>query len=121
MRLQVLFGKVMNFNQKVYTIVKKIPKGRVVSYGQIAAMIGSPRSARVVGWAMHQLDSLFPEQVEQYPWWRVINAKGMISTTCHEHTAQAQKEHLEEDGVTVEEREGSFWVDIEKYRWSREK
>ena len=43
---------------KIYRTVKKIPKGRVASYGQIAAMAGYPRGAQVVGWALHQMDSL---------------------------------------------------------------
>ena len=107
----------MNFNERVYALVKKIPEGTVAAYGQIAVMIGSPRSARAVGWALHQLDRLPSEQATEYPWWRVINARGMISTTCREHTPWMQKELLEKDGVLVSERDGNYWVDMEAYRW----
>lgn len=59
------------FNQ-VYEVVACVPKGMVVSYGQIAAILGSPRSARVVGWAMR----VCPEHL---PWQRVVKADGTIT------------------------------------------
>ena len=77
----------MNFYQKVYLITKQIPKGKVATYGQIAAMISSPRAARIVGWALHLTDSQ-PEL--KLPWQRVINSKGMISTTCLDHPKDYQ-------------------------------
>jgi methylated-DNA-protein-cysteine methyltransferase related protein len=117
----------MNFNKKVYEIVLRIPKGKVATYGQIAALVGSPRAARVVGWAMHAMDKIPaspkrkrgepPEQARHYPWWRVINSRGMISTTCLEHTARTQKDLLVRDGVEVKEREGNSWVDLREYLW----
>ncbi|MCL2357675.1 MAG: MGMT family protein [Defluviitaleaceae bacterium] len=62
----------MNFSQAVYEIVKDIPRGRVISYGEIARMLGNPRGARMVGWAM----SRCPEGL---PWHRVVMADGKIS------------------------------------------
>ena len=63
----------MNFYQQVYKIVKTIPRGRVMTYGQIASLISTPRAARVVGFAMRvSVD-------KKIPWQRVINSQGMIS------------------------------------------
>ena len=59
---------------KIYAAVSRIPKGRVATYGQIAALAGLPRQARLVGYA---LSKLTPESA--VPWHRVVNAKGEIS------------------------------------------
>jgi len=102
----------MNFNQHVYRIVSKVPKGKVATYGQIAAMIGNPRAARQVGWALHALpiDS-------KIPWQRIINRQGMISTTCQEHTPNLQKQLLNKEGVATKEKEGMYYIDLDKYLW----
>lgn len=60
------------FFEQVYAIVRRIPEGRVVSYGQIARMIGRPRAARMVGWAMRSC----PDDI---PWQRVIKSDGSIA------------------------------------------
>ncbi|MFB0536550.1 MAG: MGMT family protein, partial [Anaerolineae bacterium] len=57
-----------DFFSRVYRLVSMIPRGKVASYGQIARMLGSPRGARTVGWALHGL----PEGTD-VPWHRVIN------------------------------------------------
>jgi methylated-DNA-protein-cysteine methyltransferase-like protein len=92
--------------------IRAIPKGRVATYGQIAALAGSPRSAIAVGQILHN-------QTERYdlPWQRVINSRGEISTTCLEHPAQLQAALLRQDGVLVTERGGVFYIDLIKYRW----
>lgn len=104
----------MNFFAKVYFYTKKIPKGKVASYGQIAALCGSPRAARQVGWALHLIPS---EQFKNIPWHRVINSKGYISTTCPEHTPDLQKQMLQKEGVKVVKKKGLWWVDLDKYLW----
>jgi methylated-DNA-protein-cysteine methyltransferase-like protein len=64
------------FFERVYGLVREIPRGRVVTYGQIAAMLGVPRGARAVGWALRAL----PEaQARRVPWHRVVGAGGRIS------------------------------------------
>src|SRR3989338_10041765 len=93
-----------NFSSRVYDVVRRIPKGKVATYGQIAALVGSPRGAQAVGWVMHSLD------VFRYPWHRVINRMGMISTTCETHTRELQKQLLQAEGVEVNERDGDYWV-----------
>jgi len=62
----------MKFSEGVYEIVKQIPTGQVVSYGQIARMLGNPRGARQVGWAMAKCP-------EDLPWHRVVMADGSIA------------------------------------------
>jgi methylated-DNA-protein-cysteine methyltransferase-like protein len=62
----------MKFSEAVYVIVKEIPCGKVISYGQIALKLGNPRGARQVGWAM----SNCPEGL---PWWRVVMADGSVT------------------------------------------
>lgn len=82
------------FKEDVLEIVRMVPKGKVVSYGQVALMVGIPRAAIQVGWVLHEFG-------DKVPWWRVVNKKGRISTTCMEHDANMQKKLLEKDGVKV--------------------
>jgi len=103
-----------NFYQRIYSIVQRIPKGKVATYGQIAALAGSPRGARMVGWALHLIDE---EKSKKVPWQRVINREGRISTTCLEHPADLQKFLLVNEGVEIEEKEGNYWIDLKKFRW----
>lgn len=100
----------MNFKQQVISVVTKIPSGRVVSYGQVAVVCGSPRASRQVGWALRTLDG-----DNQIPWWRVINNGGYISIKGNEiATPLLQKNFLESEGVSVSQ---DFKIDIEKYRY----
>ena len=104
----------MNFYQKVYITVKKIPRGKVATYGQIAALIGSPRAAQMVGWAMHAMDG---GKLEEIPWQRVINREGRISTTCEVHPPEEQAKLLRKDGITVTSRNDNYYIDLNKYLW----
>lgn len=104
------------FNQRVFVMVRKIPKGRVATYGQIAALIGTPRAAQAVGWALHSLDAK-PDQT--VPWQRVINRLGFISTTCLEHTVDEQAWKLQREGVKVIKRDKMWWVDLQEYLWEK--
>lgn len=100
----------MNFKEKVIEVIKKIPKGRVVSYGQVAAACGSPRAARQVGWLLHTLDGN-----NNIPWWRVINNLGYISIKGNfMSTPLTQKKFLEAEGIIVTD---DLKIDIEKYRY----
>ncbi|XOU94358.1 MAG: MGMT family protein [Candidatus Kerfeldbacteria bacterium] len=104
----------LNFFQKVYRLTKKVPRGKVATYGQIAALIGSPRAARQVGWALHILpDNLLKET----PWQRIINREGRISTTCREHSANVQATLLRKENVKVIKKEESYFIDLNKYLW----
>ncbi|MDP3964495.1 MAG: MGMT family protein [bacterium] len=106
----------MKFFDQVKLHTKKIPRGRVASYGQIAAMISTPRAARMVGWCLHTMDGL-----SDVPWHRVINSKGYITTNCETHTSSVQKQLLEQEGVKFIKKDGLWWTDMKRYQWrSRE-
>jgi methylated-DNA-protein-cysteine methyltransferase-like protein len=100
-----------SYYDDVYELVKRIPRGRVTTYGRVAQMSPVPRGARGVGWA---LAGLGPEQAREVPWWRVINAAGRIS---NEFNAVLQRELLEAEGVVFDER---GYVDLVRYLWQGE-
>jgi methylated-DNA-protein-cysteine methyltransferase-like protein len=79
----------MSFVKSVYEIVAKIPRGCVVSYGQIAYMLGKPRGAREVGWAMRNCP-------ESLPWQRVVMADGSVTGGTY---SEIRKALLEEENV----------------------
>src|SRR5438105_160774 len=62
------------FKQKIIEVIRLVPHGKVVSYGQVAAYVGVPRAARQVGWILNQSEGKL-----DLPWWRVVNNKGYLS------------------------------------------
>ncbi len=84
-----------SFFQRVYRMVEQIPAGRVATYGQIAWLVGKPRGARTVGWALRAL-----QPGSGVPWHRVVNAQGGISVAARE----LQQALLEAEGVAFDER-----------------
>lgn len=99
------------FKQIVILNIKKIPKGKVVSYGQIAAAAGHPRAARQVGWILRSLDT----SKNNIPWWRVLNNRGAISIKGNlAATKELQRDLLMKEGIEVAE---DFTLDMEKYRY----
>ena len=93
----------------VYALVRRIPKGRVMTYGQIATLLGSRLSPRAVGWAMHGS----PRGV---PWQRVVNASGGCSTDRMPDIAPGlQRALLEAEGVVF--RAGGT-LDLARHRWT---
>lgn len=98
------------FEEAVLKIVRQIPPGRVMSYGQVAAYLGSPRAAREVGWTMHNLGG-----EPDFPWWRVLNNKGYISIkNGYGDMARTQQKLLEAEGVEFTK---DYTLDIERYRY----
>ncbi len=85
-----------NFFEKVYTITKQIPFGRVTSYGAIAKCLGAPRSARMVGWALNtsRLNNDVPAH-------RVVNRQGMLTGKHHFEGTNLMQQLLENEGVKV--------------------
>ena len=99
------------FKEEVLKLVSKIPKGRVVSYGQVAAALGSPRAARQVGWVLRGLG---PKD-KPVPWWRVVNQKGELSIKGNPVATKIQQRALlEKDGLEIS---ADFVLDMKKYRW----
>lgn len=99
----------MTFKQLVLELVAAIPKGKVATYGQIAAMAGSPRGARQVGEVLRGLK----DSSLDIPWQRVINASGGIST-YKVGAGRLQRELLEAEGIQFND---NGTVNLNRYRW----
>ncbi|MBR1747670.1 MAG: MGMT family protein [Clostridia bacterium] len=98
------------FFRQVYEVVKKIPKGRVTTYGAVAAMTGYPRRARYVGYALH-----VNPQPGVIPCHRVVNRFGALSGAFAFGGPDVQKRLLEAEGVVVGDDD---MVDLDRYFWS---
>lgn len=97
---------------EIFAVVRRIPRGRVATYGQVAALAGHPNHARQVGYALAALDTDSP-----VPWHRVVNAAGAISPRRGDAGgAMLQRMRLEQEGVVF--RGGR--VPLDPYRWSPE-
>ncbi len=101
-----------NFYQQVYDFVTQIPCGRVMTYGQIAVLLGRPTAARAVGYALHNLPA-----GTDVPWQRVINSQGKISPRAAGDTLRepaVQQLLLEEEGI---EFDAAGRLDLKRYLW----
>lgn len=96
--------------EKIYEVVKRIPKGRVATYGQVAQLAGFPGRARMVGYAMAALP-----HGTKVPWHRVVNAQGGISPRALEPGMALQRILLSREGILTKE---SGIVPLIKYRWA---
>lgn len=99
-----------NYRERVYEIVRRIPRGRVMTYGQLAELLGDGYTARTVGFVMHASG-------DQTPWHRVINARGACSTGKVVLPADKQQRLLESEGVKFDERGR---CNLERYLWISE-
>ena len=97
-----------NPTKRIYEVVKKIPKGKVATYGQVAELAGDKRMARAVGNALHKNSD--PDNI---PCFRVVNAKGELAGEFAFGGAGEQAKLLEADGIEVTDGR----VDLEKYQW----
>jgi methylated-DNA-protein-cysteine methyltransferase-like protein len=105
----------INFYEQVYRVARRIPAGRVTSYGRIAAMLGRPNAARAVGYALQALkDKQNNPAYADIPWQRVINGRGRISIVNREYGAEEQARRLRAEGVAVSD---DLQIDLEKYLW----
>ena len=95
--------------RRIYAVVRRIPRGRVATYGQVAALAGLPGHARQVGYALHAL-----EDGSGLPWQRVINARGEVSPRAEPFYEPLQRAMLEDEGVVFDARGR---VDLRRYRW----
>lgn len=93
--------------EKVYKYLTKIPKGKVVTYGQIAEYLGNKKLARVVGNILHNN----PDE-DKYPCYKVVDGKGNLSKHFVFGGIEKQKEKLEKDGIIIV----NYKVDLEKYK-----
>ncbi|MCR8658671.1 MGMT family protein [Paenibacillus endoradicis] len=96
------------FTSKVVEIIKSIPAGYVMTYGQVAELAGSARGARQVVRILHSMSRLY-----ELPWHRIVNAKGEIAIKDDESRFQ-QMVNLHDEGVITDEK---GLIDLEKYRY----
>ncbi len=97
----------MGFFEKVYEVVKKVPRGKVITYGQVAAACGSPKASRQVGWALH----CNPSQ-GVIPCHRVVFKDGSLTDGFAFGGREVQKAMLEREGVEVG---ADYKIDMKKY------
>lgn len=95
--------------EKIYDTVKKIPYGKVATYGQIALLSGNPRWARVVGYALHSNPN--PNEI---PCYRVVNRNGEVSSSFVFGGGEAQRQLLQMEGI---EFDINGRIDLKKYGW----
>lgn len=94
----------------IYAVVDQIPRGKVATYGQIAALAGMPGQARLVGYALYRVA---PES--NTPWHRVVNAKGQVSESpLRFGTDYLQRSLLEQEGIQFNEQ---GCIPLHQYRW----
>ena len=99
-----------DYRERVFRIVRRIPPGRVMTYGQLAEILGEGYTARTVGFVMHSAD-------ESVPWQRVINAQGACSTGRVILPPDLQQRMLEAEGVQFD---AKGRCDLSRYRWTPE-
>lgn len=102
-----------DFFTNVYDVVRLIPEGRVTSYGAIAKYLGSPRSSRMVGWAMNNAHAL-----PDVPAHRVVNRIGLLTGKMHFGNPNQMQELLEKEGIKIVK---DRIVDFERLLWLPEK
>jgi methylated-DNA-protein-cysteine methyltransferase-like protein len=96
-----------NYRRRVYELVRRIPRGKVMTYGQIAELLGEGYTARTVGFAMHGCD-------DGTPWHRVLNAQGACSTGRIVVPHDKQQRMLESEGVVFSK---SGRCDLQEFLW----
>jgi methylated-DNA-protein-cysteine methyltransferase-like protein len=97
---------VSSFKDRVLAVVKQIPRGRVMTYGQIAALCGNPRAARIVGGIAHNAD-------QNLPWQRVVNKQGGTAAG-YPGGVSGHQQVLEQEGLKFTNGK----IDIEGLRWT---
>ena len=99
-----------NFFERVYTVAKQIPYGKVTSYGAIAKSLGATRSARMVGWAMNASHNL-----DDVPAHRVVNRNGLLTGKMHFDGTNLMQQLLENEGIIVVNNQIK---DFDKHFWT---
>jgi methylated-DNA-protein-cysteine methyltransferase-like protein len=91
---------------RVYAVVRRIPRGRVTTYGEIARLVGLHQGARTVGWALASLPT-----IDAAPWWRVIRSNGTIAPRAF---AAEQRRRLRREGIRFGP---GGAIDLKRYGW----
>jgi methylated-DNA-protein-cysteine methyltransferase-like protein len=99
----------LSTHDRILAVVRRIPRGRVATYGQVASLAGLVHQPRLVGYALHTLPS-----ATTVPWHRVINARGMVSLRAYGAPSLTQRLKLEKEGVVFD---ALGRVSLERFRW----
>jgi len=94
---------------RIYAVVRRIPRGKVATYGQVAALAGLPGHARQVGYALNVLSA-----TTSVPWHRVVNASGEVSRRLLRDWEELQRRLLEKEGVSFD---GRGRIELRRERW----
>ncbi|HUD20864.1 MAG TPA: MGMT family protein [Candidatus Saccharimonadales bacterium] len=100
----------MPFAEKVREIIRQVPRGKISTYGTIAALAGSPRSALFVGQILRRSGG-------DLPWWRIVGKDGFITISNIEVPAELQVELLKSEGVKIKKTKTLYQADYPAYRW----
>lgn len=98
------------FSKKVFQVIRAVPKGKVATYGQIAALAGKPQGSRGVGWLLHS-----STKTQGLPWQRIIKSGGRLSFPQGTSAYQKQKRLLEKEGVVFE----NGRVNLNDFQWKK--
>jgi methylated-DNA-protein-cysteine methyltransferase related protein len=104
--------KMTEFSKAVMTWVKKIPRGKVATYGQIARLAGKPHGARGVGWILNS-----SAESHNLPWQRVLNSRGKISFPVKSDEYKLQRSLLQKEGIKFDE-DGA--IDLALFGWNKD-
>lgn len=92
---------------RLLTVVRRVPYGRVATYGMVAELAGYPRQPRLAGYALRHAD-------DTVPWHRIVNARGEISLRARSDSVHLQRKLLEMEGIQFDE---AGRIDLKRYRW----
>ena len=107
MPFEMSYGRGYLLSEKIIQTIKRIPKGKVATYGQIAGMAGNSRASRLVAWTLNSSKS------KNLPWHRVINSQGTISLK-RGHGYEEQRKLLESEGIVFDENDK---IDLKRFQW----
>lgn len=100
------------FTLKVLSVIKKIPRGRVATYSQVAGLAGKPHASRGVAWILNSMSKKY-----KLPWQRVLSSKGKIAFKPGTHHFRMQRRLLESEGVKVDRETGA--IDMKRYQYRK--
>ncbi|MBL7665242.1 MAG: MGMT family protein [Bacteriovoracaceae bacterium] len=101
--------KSTDFTKNVIRLIKRIPKGKVATYGQLAKLAGKPQGSRGVAWILHS-----SSHTQALPWHRVVNSKGCISFPAETESFIKQKARLERERIKFDNKDK---ISLKKFQW----
>lgn len=102
---------ISEFSKKVIAVIQKVPKGKVATYKQIAALAGKPHAVRAIAWILHS-----SSKAHNLPWQRILNAQGKISFPVSSRSYKKQKSLLQKEGIRFPD---GGRIDLARYQWQK--